>query len=176
MKKLSLVLAMSLWLIQLSNAQVKRQYQDEKFSETTVVVKKDGASDQEILSANFDMDYVSMGTVIRITTEADKPVQSIPEQPTPEIIKLADESIPETPIQVQEQIEEAPAVAAAGNAEVPQEIVPAAARTTSSATSFSGSRKGGNYPVYSGYQGMGNKKRFKKSKRKKKNKKKCFKF
>ena len=68
-------LILLLFAVQLSFAQVKRQYQDEVFSQTIVVVKDDQAQDADILN-QFDLDDIGMDQVIRITTE-------IPEVSTP---------------------------------------------------------------------------------------------
>ena len=52
----------------LSFAQVKRQYQDEVFGQTTVVVKQEAATDADVLN-ELDIDEIGMHQVIRITTE-----------------------------------------------------------------------------------------------------------
>ncbi|MEM9823278.1 MAG: hypothetical protein AAF985_19510 [Bacteroidota bacterium] len=64
---------------QLTFAQVKRAYQDEVFSQTTIIVKQDQASDREVLD-EYDLDDIGMDQVIRITTEdiaaVQKPTQN----------------------------------------------------------------------------------------------------
>lgn len=53
---------------QFASAQVKKQYQDDTFGQTTVVVKEDQATDLEILNS-MDLDDYGMDQVIKITTE-----------------------------------------------------------------------------------------------------------
>lgn len=56
-----------------AQAQVKRQFIDQKNSRTTVVIKeKNQQDDLAILNEQFDMDEIGMGEVIRITTETVK--------------------------------------------------------------------------------------------------------
>lgn len=81
MKKASTLLVMAIIVsYQLSYAQVTRQYQDQDFSETTVVIKDDKAtSDMDVLNSYFDIDNVGVGQIIRITTENAPP--KTPEAP-----------------------------------------------------------------------------------------------
>lgn len=51
-----------------AQGQVKWQYQDTVRERTTVIVREDGTTDQDILNQQFDLDQFSMGQVIRITT------------------------------------------------------------------------------------------------------------
>ena len=103
---------------QLSHAQqIKRQYQDDTYAETTVVIKDDKhTDDMELLNANFDLDDVAVGDVIRITTEnivpqeeqeAEPIVVEIPEQEaTPAVINVPE---PEAePIAQVAQVEQKP--------------------------------------------------------------------
>ncbi len=115
-----------LFASQISTAQqVKRQYQDDTFAETTVVIKEQAASsDMDILNENFDMDDVGMGQVFRITTETDRktpemaaieeaPVAHLPAPveatPTP----VVNQAPPQ--VQVQQVAEPAPTLAASSN-------------------------------------------------------------
>ena len=50
----------------IATAQVKQQFQDDTYAQTTVVIKEDGSSDQNILDQAFDIDEVGMDEVIRI--------------------------------------------------------------------------------------------------------------
>ena len=75
--------------VQLTFAQVKREYQDEVFSQTTVVIKHDKASDKDVLD-QYDLDNIGMDQVIRITTE-NIPVEVPESNPTPKITQ-AEES------------------------------------------------------------------------------------
>ena len=67
-KELIIIIAMIVATMQLTNAQVKNQYQDDVYAQTTVVVKEDSATDADILNNQFDLDEIGMGQVIRITT------------------------------------------------------------------------------------------------------------
>lgn len=84
-----------MFAVQLSFAQVKRQYQDETFSQTTVVIKDDQATDLEVLS-QIDLDDVGMDQVIRITTEKvviDEPEVPVAQAstPAPPVVEVAPE-------------------------------------------------------------------------------------
>ncbi len=88
MKNRIATLILLLFAVQLSFAQVKRQYQDEIFSQTTVVVKDDQAQDADILD-QFDLDDIGMDQVIRITTDPTKsavPEPAVPAQ-SPEVVE-----------------------------------------------------------------------------------------
>lgn len=161
------MLVVSMMLSQISFAQVKRQYQDQKYAET-VVVKHDNASDVDILTANFDLDDLSMGQVIKITTEADKPVANLPTESI-QTVKEEETILPEQTVNQVQEIESI----AANTVATPTEVEETVETPTRTARVRKG---GGNYPVYSGFQGFGKQKRFKKKKRKRKSNKKCFKF
>lgn len=60
----------------LSDAQIKRTYTDNVYSQTTVAVKEDGASDVEVLNEAFDLDEFGMDQQIRITTEQFQALQA----------------------------------------------------------------------------------------------------
>ncbi len=71
-------------LTQTVEAQIKRQYKDEKVPKQTVVIKEGSSmSDMEILNSEFDLDDYTVGEQIRITTE------NLPEQApeTPEVLQ-----------------------------------------------------------------------------------------
>ncbi len=99
------------------DAQIKRQYRDDNHETTMVVVKDDAEmSDMDILNNHFNLAEVSMGEVIRITTENDKPVivndsYSTAEEPvdlveednTPEVAPVVEE---EETLAIEEQVEE----------------------------------------------------------------------
>ncbi len=120
-----------LFASQISTAQqVKRQYQDDAFAETTVVIKEEAASsDMDILNENFDMDDVGMGQVFRITTETDRktpemaaleeaPVAHLPAPveatPTP-VVNQAPPQVQVQQVQVQQVAEPAPTLASNSN-------------------------------------------------------------
>ncbi len=127
MKKANTLLVLAIILsCQLSYAQsqVKRQFQDETFAETTVVIKDDAATnDLEVLNNYFDMDDVSIGQIIRITTETtpvSKPtppvaIQETPVAPKAVVVKAPAEQAekPEVVQVVQKQVEEKEEVAGA---------------------------------------------------------------
>lgn len=71
MKKANTLLVVAIILsCQLSYSQVKRQYQDDSFAETTVVIKESSeTSDLDVLNEYFDIDDVGVGQVFRLTTE-----------------------------------------------------------------------------------------------------------
>jgi hypothetical protein len=66
-----LIAAISLGVVSVNNAQVKKTYQDTNFSQTTVVVKEEGSEDYDILDAHFDIEEYNVGQVIRIKTEPE---------------------------------------------------------------------------------------------------------
>jgi len=72
-----------LFIWQLTTAQVKRQYEDGKQNDRTVVVKEDGSNDYDILESQFN--DVAVGKVIRITME--KPPKPKPEKKSRVIVK-----------------------------------------------------------------------------------------
>lgn len=74
-KHILLALALVSSLSTSAFSQVKRQYQDEAFAQTTVVVKENTthSSDLDILDDQFDIDDFGMHQVIRITTETNRP-------------------------------------------------------------------------------------------------------
>ncbi len=82
MNKIIPIVVLAMMLTQIVQAQIKRQYKDEKFAQQTVVVKsEESISDLEILNTQFDLDDVAVGEVIRITTETDpEQAPAIPEQ------------------------------------------------------------------------------------------------
>ncbi len=75
--KLTFALLFALSQTVVVTAQVKKTYQDTNNAATTVVVKEDGVDDYDVLENNFDIDEYGIGQVIRITTEADKPTESM---------------------------------------------------------------------------------------------------
>ena len=74
-----------LFISQSAISQVKKQFKDEIFAQTTVIVKEDDANDDDILNG-LDLDDIGMGEQIRITTELEKPttkaIERIPEEKT----------------------------------------------------------------------------------------------
>lgn len=82
--------------VQLTFAQVKREYQDEVFSQTTVVVKHDKASDKEVLN-QYDLDDIGMDQVIRITTE-DVVVEEPNSNPAPQIKQPEEKPVVSKPV------------------------------------------------------------------------------
>ncbi len=128
MKKANTLLVLAIILsCQLSYAQsqVKRQFQDETFAETTVVIKENtSTSDIDVLNNYFDMDDVGMGQVIRITTENPTQKPTPAPEPAPVVVKAAPKAVqvkapaevekPEVVVQVvQKQVVEKEEVAGA---------------------------------------------------------------
>jgi len=91
MNKIIPLVVLATMFTQIVHAQIKRQYKDEKFAKQTVVVKsEESISDLEILNSQFDLDDVSVGEVIRITTETDpKQTPTLPEQVAEEEVIVA---------------------------------------------------------------------------------------
>lgn len=73
---------------QFAFAQVKKQYQDDTFGQTTVVVKEDQATDLEILNS-MDLDDYGMDQVIKITTEDIRRMEEKKNKPAPEAVAVA---------------------------------------------------------------------------------------
>lgn len=71
-KTLLLFFSSMLFLSQFAFSQVKKQFKDETFAQTTVIIKEDNASDADILN-DLDLDHIGMSQQIRITTEVEKP-------------------------------------------------------------------------------------------------------
>ena len=67
--------------LQFGFSQVKKSYIDSDYSQTTVVVKEDNASDIDILNSQFDINSVGLGEVIMIKTEKEpkKVKEALPE-------------------------------------------------------------------------------------------------
>lgn len=81
MKKLSLVLilAVSTIISSLAQQSIVKQFKDELYAETTVLVVKDkDTNDLDILNDNFDLDEIGMGEVIRIDSGSFLPVKDTP--------------------------------------------------------------------------------------------------
>ena len=177
MKKLCLTIVTCLIFCFVSEAQIKRQFQDEKFAGTTVVIKEDNVSDTDILNANFDMDMVSMGTVIKITTAPDRPTVDLPAGLQTNGFSLNANRKSEVNIDIPEvKSEESAAIAneLVNESSQAEKIIPENVEQERRViTRRSG---GGNYPNYSGYQGGNRIKKFKKVKRKRRSAKKCFRF
>ncbi|MEM1323878.1 MAG: hypothetical protein AAGG75_26700 [Bacteroidota bacterium] len=113
-----LIVVSALLLSQAAFSQVKKQYQDKVFNQTTIVVKEDNATDTDILT-EFDLDEIGMDQVIRITTEKDRPA---PVEATPRPVLVA-----EAPRQVIKQsTQPAPTVAEQPQAEQPKAEQPIA--------------------------------------------------
>jgi len=95
-------MALAMGVMTLS-AQVKKQFQDDTYAQTTIVIKDDAAGDLDILNSQFDLDEIGMDQVIRITTEAERPVVQAPttQQPqqiiTAQVSKKAPEAGPTKP-------------------------------------------------------------------------------
>ena len=53
-------------------AQIKEQFVAESASNTTIVIKENRASDEDILAQNFNLDDYRVGDVIRITTATEE--------------------------------------------------------------------------------------------------------
>ena len=153
MNKITPLLVITTLLFQAVQAQVKRQYQDEKYTDQTVVIKEEASiSDMDILHSQFNLDDIEVGEVIRITTE------SMPEN-TAEVIEPIDEKTVITPDAAQE-------VVTVQEIEKEEEIRPDAKSKSDSST-------------YSKTDKIKRRKpRFKKQKRKraKNYKKKCYRF
>ena len=104
MKNLMLILALSVFGYTIANAQVKRQYQDTDHASTMVVVKEDGMTDVDVLNSQFNLNDISMGQVIRITTEGTIVTDGdYSEAPPVQEVKAVDRA-PEKP--VVEEVEE----------------------------------------------------------------------
>lgn len=74
MKSLKILLVLAFASIQFVQAQtVKKQFKDEIYTQTTVVIKEDGANDLDILNDQFDLDDYDLGQVIKITTAPEQP-------------------------------------------------------------------------------------------------------
>lgn len=99
-------------LTQTVQAQIKRQYKDDKIARQTVVVKEESSmSDIEILNSQFDLDDYAVGEQIRITTE------NLPEQ-APETPKVVQEeeilaSVDKRPVRAKKPIQKKKTVKAA---------------------------------------------------------------
>ncbi len=78
MKNLLIFLTLSLTLN--LNAQIKEQFQAESASNTTIVIKENRASDEEILAQNFNLDDYRVGDVIRITTSTEERAPRVAEK------------------------------------------------------------------------------------------------
>jgi len=100
MKELLIIITMMVACLQLTNAQVKNQFQDDIYAQTTIVVKEDSASDVDILNDQFDLDEIGMGQVIKITTapakkeEVQKEVQLAEATPKKEPIRNSKKIVP----------------------------------------------------------------------------------
>lgn len=111
MKNLSLLLTLVCLTLQTGFSQtnstnVKKQYIDTVNSGTTVVVKKDAASDMDVLNSQFNINDVSMGEVIFIKTE-----DLAPSKPKSERTSFADMANPQATTTVQESTKPARTVA-----------------------------------------------------------------
>ena len=80
-----LIVALSVFGYSIVNAQIKRQYQDAAYASTMVVVKENGQTDVDILNSQFNLNDVSMGQVIRITTEGTIVNDASPSVPVQEV-------------------------------------------------------------------------------------------
>lgn len=157
-----LIAAISLGVVSVSNAQVKKTYQDTHFSQTTVVVKEEGSEDYAILDAHFDIEEYGVGQVIRIKTEpetaaaaqaladtgsqevsemvitrsydfASNPGQMTSAAPAQSLTQVETLPASETPEQALEMVTTAEQIAAQQE-EVPETFVPAVRSTTAKAS------------------------------------------
>jgi len=181
-----LALALLIVLSQTAFSQVKKQYKDETFAQTTIVVKesKTNATDQEILDAQFDIDDFGMDQVIKITTESDRkkvaataPVR--PEKATTVAeapVQQATPAVQAAPAPVQSKVKIVKSTEAPVKA---QEEKPAAQVRQGSTRTKTKVSSGSRTRSYSKSKKSYKNKRFKKKKRKraKKGKRyKCYKF
>jgi len=166
MNKIIMLVAFATMLTQAAEAQVKRQYKDKKFVKQTVVVKeKASTSDLDILNSQFDLDDVSVGEVIRITTETDP-------KPMPEVVE-------EDMVALVEEKEEVTEIMQTSTSNVDPEPAPVTApvriqKTSSARSTASSSKRGYAKKTRSKKKNP----RFKKKKRKrvKRSKNKCYRF
>ena len=187
-----LALALMLVLSQTAFSQVKKQYKDEVFAQTTIVVKesKTDATDQEILDAQFDIDDFGMDQVIKITTESNR-VKAAAAAPAPEFTEKGSEPIKqvaEVPVeapsesiaQVEEPIVAKATVIKSTEAPIQVQKEKAAPSVQQGTTRTSRVRLGSSNHSYSKSSKRSyKKKRFKKKKRKRARKGKrykCYKF
>ncbi len=82
---------------QFAFAQVKKQYQDDTFGQTTVVVKEDQATDLEILN-NMDLDDYGMDQVIKITTEDIRRMEAKNKEPKSNAVAVVEKKTPKKKI------------------------------------------------------------------------------
>ncbi len=89
MKNLTLVFAVVLLTVGITEAQVKRQYRNAESSKTVMVIKEKNtqSTDIDILNQQFDLDKVSMSDEIKITTD----------DPFPIVVKKSEAEVPSTP-------------------------------------------------------------------------------
>ena len=174
-----LALAFLFVLSQTAFSQVKKQYKDETFAQTTVVVKenKTEASDLEILDAQFDIDDFGMDQVIKITTEPDqkKVVAVATAQPekAPEVVEAPEAQAVPASVQNKAKIVKSAEAPVKAKEEKPvAQVRQGNTRTRSSVSSGSRTRS------YSKSKKSYRNKRFKKKKRKRIRGKryKCYKF
>lgn len=154
MKRTTLLLVLIAISIQITQAQVKRQYRDQDNAETVVVVKEEGADNIEILNSQFDLAEVSMGEQIMIIMQDGKPVMvtsdgtpvninndAAPVEPAEEVFANAEMPVTETPEPVVEEVIPEPSP-------VVQKVAKPAAKATSSNTSNARAKSApGTYPV-----------------------------
>jgi len=121
MKRTTLLLALISISIQITQAQVKRQYRDQDNAKTLVVVKEEGASNIDILNSQFDLADVSMGEEIMIIMRDGKPVmvradgtpindEPVPSEPAEDIFAGAEMPITETTETIIEEVEVSPEI------------------------------------------------------------------
>ncbi|MEL6866132.1 MAG: hypothetical protein AAFP19_17015 [Bacteroidota bacterium] len=181
MKNTLLTVVLAMVCYHSAHSQVKRQYKDDTFSQTTVVVKEEGSSDQAVLD-DIDIDMIGMDQQIRITTEHLKAQEADPKtaEPQAEVILAQVETPAPT--------EESPASTTSAPTSIPAESTAdeaatgnraANAMTNSNRAAYRPTRSSGTYERKSKRQVLRNA-RFKAKKRKNKRKKRrkfsCYQF
>jgi len=68
-KQIFLTLIVLFAISSVATSQVKKQYRDNVDKSTTVVIKKEGANDLDILNSQFNLDDFAVNEQIRITTD-----------------------------------------------------------------------------------------------------------
>ena len=117
MKQLSLVVALTVFTLQLGFSQIKKQYKDSVFNQTTVLVKEDKMSDIDILNS-MDLDDIGMDQIIQIRVGTDQaepakavavaqlepvkeePKVTLPEEPVVEEVAIQETVVEETVAEV----------------------------------------------------------------------------
>lgn len=164
-----LVVALILFCQLSSHAQVKRQYQDDSFAETTVVIKENTeTSDLDVLHEYFDIDEVGIGQVFRLTTEqvsSKSPQDPVQKEEPVAVAAVVPNPAPAPPVQQM----------AAPPAPAPKQVT----GVVNAAPQRRVRSSGGIYPVKSySYSGNFSRKRTKKTNKKNTKKKgnRCYRF